>query len=463
MKKSPLFLLVSSLSPIEIREAGKFLRSPFFNTRKDLVVLFDYLSKQEEPTKEEAWSVVVGKKDPFDDQKCRLLWSYLHKLLEQFVVTKETQKEELENRLRLARSYRKRGLAKASAKGNRALEQALRKQELRDANYLKVNYEFLLEQNIAATSKDPASTAFRHEMEKTLDAYYLSIRLRLICLSIAQRGVYQTGKDLAIDQRIITFAEQKEWETVPAVATYLYCFRMLSQPEDESHFQRFKNYLLQLIGQFAADEMRGFYLMAINYCIRRLNEGATRFLKEIFDLYRSGIESGYLLEDGTLSLFTYHNVVAVGLKTGELDWVNQFIYGQKNALERRYRESAFSFNLARLEYTRRNFGLVLELLQKANYRDPLVNLAAKTLLLKTYYELAEYDLLQSHLDAMRNYVRRKRVIGYHQRNILNIVRFTEKLMGADVLGKSNRLKLRAAIEQEEELTEKEWLLASLGQ
>lgn len=454
--------MIDAFSPIELREAGKFLRSPFFNTRRDLVMLFEYLSKNEDPTKARAWSAVMGKQVPFDDQKCRLLLSYLHKLLEQFVVIKETQKEDLENRLRLVRYYRKRGLAKASAKGNRNLEQAIQKQSLRDASYHKVNYEFLLEQNIAATSHDPTSTAFRSQMEKTLDSYYLSIRLRLLCLSIAQRGVYQTGEDIEVDQQVISFAEREEWEAVPAVATYLFCYRMLSRPEDELHFQRFKNYLFQLSYEFATDEMRGFYLMAINYCVRRLNEGATRFLKEVFDLYRSGIESGYLLEDGALSLFTYHNVVAVGLKTGELDWVSQFIHEQKNALERRYRDSAFSFNLARLEYARRNFGSVLELLQKANYRDPLVNLAAKTLLLKTYYELAEYDLLQSHLDAMRNYVRRKRVIGYHQRNILNIVRFTEKLMGADVLGKSSRVKLRSAIEQEEELTEKEWLLDCLG-
>jgi tetratricopeptide (TPR) repeat protein len=153
--------------------------------------------------------------------------------------------------------------------------------------------------------------------------------------------------------------------------------------------------------------------------------------------------------------------VAAGLQAGEPDWVNEFIHHYKNALERPYRESSFSFNLARLEYARRRYDAVLELLQKANYHDPLLNLAAKTLLLKTWYELGEYDLLQSHLDAMRNYIRRKRVIGYHKTNYLNIVKYTEKLLKINLLNPKETAELKAGIHNEEILTEREWLLGWL--
>ena len=162
-----------------------------------------------------------------------------------------------------------------------------------------------------------------------------------------------------------------------------------------------------------------------------------------------------------LTRFTYHNIVAIGLRLGELEWVRYFITEFKNRLEKTYRESAFSYNLARLEYESRHFDHVLELLQKANYRDPLLNLAAKTLLLKTYYEISEFDLLQSHLDAMRNYIHRKRVIGYHRTNYLNIIRFAEKLMRHNPLDKAATQKLRQDIEQEEVLTEKVFFLKML--
>lgn len=462
MKKSPLYLLLQSFGASEGREARKFLLSPFFNTRTDLVRLFDYLIQTDQPEKEKAWKKAIQSSAPFDDQKCRLLMSYLHKLLEQYLIIKESQKEKLDNQLRLVRAYRHKGMESAMNKTGHALGKKLEQQPRRDAGYLMIEYDLQLERYWTVTSHDPTNALYLNRMEEALDAYYLSTRLRLICLSISQRGVYQTGRQTIIDRDIISFAEKKEWNDVPAVNIYLHCFRMLSEPDEPTHFPIFKKNLLALDGQFADEEMRGLYLMAINYCIRQFNQGADHYSREIFDLNKPGIESGYLLENGTLSRFTYINVAAAGLRIGELEWVEHFIHTHKNSLERRYRESSFSFNLARLEYTRRHFDLVLELLQKANYRDPLLNLAAKTLLLKTYYELAEYDLLQSHLDAMRNYVRRKRVIGYHQKNYLSIIRFTEKLMRVDVMKKENLLKLRKAIAEEEVLTEKEWLLECLG-
>ena len=92
----------------------------------------------------------------------------------------------------------------------------------------------------------------------------------------------------------------------------------------------------------------------------------------------------------------------------------------------------------------------------------MLNLAAKTLLLKTYYDLNEFDLLQSHLDAMRNYIHRKRVIGYHRSNYLNIIRYTEKLTRLNPLDKTALEAFRAAVEQEEVLTEKAFFLKVLA-
>ncbi|MBK8196693.1 MAG: hypothetical protein IPK76_27135 [Lewinellaceae bacterium] len=252
--------------------------------------------------------------------------------------------------------------------------------------------------------------------------------MRLICLLTAHHSIYHSSAGDSREEELIERVERSDLNALPAVAAYLHCYRMLKFSEEEVHFQKFKALLLEHAGKFSNEEMHGLFILAINYCVRRLNSGGDRYFREAFDLYREGLEKGFLYEEGMLSRFTYHNIVAIGLRLDELDWVRSFIYDNKNRLEKRYRESAFSYNLARLEYKSGNSGSVLELLQKANYRDPLLNLAAKTLLLKTYYNLNEYDLLQSHLDAMRNYIHRKRVIGYHRNNYLNIVRYGEKLM-----------------------------------
>jgi hypothetical protein len=282
----------------------------------------------------------------------------------------------------------------------------------------------------------------------------------MLCLLKAHGSVYQTDVQAGWENEVLAYAEAR-YAGQHAVAVYLACYRMLEQPEAEEPFVRFKHYLLLHPGTFRADEMHPLYLIALNFCIRQINAGKTSYFREALDLYKAGLELGFLFENGHLTRYTYSNIAAVGLQTGDLEWVRFFINEYKNRLEKKDRESAFSFNLARLEYSARHYGHVLELLQHANYRDPLLNLAAKTLLLKTYFDLGETDLLHAHLDAMRNYVHRKRVLGYHRTNYVNIIRFTEKVLRLNRRDKTAVAALRSAVEGESVLTEKQFLLKAV--
>ena len=460
MENTHLLYLIRSLSLQEVREMRKFLASPFFNTRTDLPLLFEYLIKSTDPQKEAAYQRLFPGTN-LDAQKLRLSMSYLHKLLEQYLSIKEFEKDAFSTRLHLITAYRRRGLQAPFERTCRKLTKQLEEQPLRHAHFHYVQYRLHWAQTQVSTSDNPTESTPLRATSEALDIYYLSSRLRLICLTAAQQGVYQAEWQTGMEAEILALADREEWRHHPAIAIYLHCYRMLKHSDSESHFQSLKPLLIEASEQFSIEEIRGLYLLAINYCIRQLNDGDKHYFTEVFDLYKSGLTNGSLLENGILSRFTYHNIVAAGLHTGELDWVDHFIHQYKNSLERKYRESSFSFNLARLEYSRKRFDAVLELLQKANYRDPLLNLAAKTLLLKTFFELDEYDLLQSSLDAMRNYIRRKRVIGYHRTNYRNIVRYTEKLLKLNPNDRKALYDLKTKIEAEPVLTERDWLLKHL--
>lgn len=453
MKKSGLYQLIRSFSPVELREVRKFLRSPFYNQRQDLTDLFEWLVTQPAPSRETTWSHLFGQA-PFDEQKLRLLMSYLHRLLEQYLTVKAWDDDPLSNQIYLAKAYRKRQLSGAFDRAQRQLEKALEAQPLRNAHYHDCRYKLQWEAHQLAYTQNPTDVSRLRLLSGAADAIYLAQKLRLICLLNAHESVYQSERQSGMDEAVVALAEREEMAGLPAVAVYLHCYRMLLNPNEEIHFQHFKELLLEQSALFFDEEMAGLFILAINYCVRRINAGESRFFREALDLYKEGLSKRYLLENGVLSRFTYHNIVAAGLHTGELEWVRFFIMEYKNRLEKQYRESSFSFNLARLEYAEKHYGFVLELLQRANYRDPLLNLAAKTLLLKTYCDMGEYETLESHLDAMRNYIHRKRVLGYHRTNYLNIIRYTEKLMRLNPMDKKSVYMLRQEMENETVLTEK---------
>lgn len=460
MESSHLRQLISAFNSLERKDIRRFLESPYFNQRRDLVLLFDWFCRTATPEKESAKQHLFGAGE-VPDQELRLRMSYLSRLIERYLAQKEFEALDTEVKLRALTGMRRRGLDKHFEKMRRNIEISLENSPLRDSTFHESHFrlhweKYQMQYAVKQTELDSLQAA-----SQAADVAYLAQKLRLICLSAAYKMVYSMEDQAIWEKEILAFAEQHVAQTHPAISIYLHCYRMLSNPAEEVHFHAFKAMLLDSGPVFSAEERRGLFIWAINYCVRRINAGEKTYSREVSDLYKAGLSSGVLLENGSLTPYIYSNVVASGLQTGDLEWVGYFIHQYKNSLEKQHRESAFSFNLARLEFARRRFRAVLELLQKANYRDPLLNLSAKTLLLKTWFELGEHDILQSHLDAMRNYINRKRILGYHRTNAINIIKHIDKILKTNPNDAAALERIRAGIMAEEVLSEREWLLMAM--
>ena len=93
----------------------------------------------------------------------------------------------------------------------------------------------------------------------------------------------------------------------------------------------------------------------------------------------------------------------------------------------------------------------------------MVNLNAKTILLKVYYELDEIKVLESLLESMRAYLQRKKVVGIQKALYKNMLKYTKKLLKVNPYSRAQKDKLKAEIEAAKPLTEKAWLLKQLAE
>lgn len=216
-----------------------------------------------------------------------------------------------------------------------------------------------------------------------------------------------------------------------------------------------------LILSFPKDETKDLYLLAINFCIRKLNEGDDSFSNEVWDFFDKGLKAGFLLENNQLSRFTFNNIVASGIKIKAFKEVEEFITNYEDKLEVSHRKSTISLNYARLEFSKKNYTQTMTFLQTADFKDLVNNLIAKTMLLKIYYELKEFDLLEAHLDSFSVFIRRRDVSAFHQINYLNIIKVTKKLIRLNPFIKKEKQLLKEEISATEVLTERSWLLEQL--
>lgn len=463
MKNSKLIIALATLQKREWRELSAFVRSPFFNKRAEVARLFDYLEEQlpswRQPPDKQAVFEQLFPGRPYDPQAMRQLMSWLMQLTEQYLAYQSWQEDPHGERLQLARAYRRRKLDDHFVQTVTDAEARQRKLPLRHAGYYHNTYQLHEERYQWEAAQLRTGKHNLQEIGDYLDISFIARKMRLVCLALAHQAVYKADYEFALLDAVLQDLRQRpQLLESPAVAVYYYGYHALTHQEDTSHFQVFKQAIFEHKPAFPIEEWRDLILLAINYCIRKLNEGHEQFAEEGLSLYQEGLASGLLLNEGILSRFAYRNIVAMGLKVGAFDWVERFIHEYKNALEKKHSESMYSFSLARLAYERGDLAQALALLQKADYADLLLNLAAKTLLIKIYYKLDEWDPLQAHLDAMKNFILRKRLLGYHRQNYLNMVRYTKKLLAVNFYDRAAIDALRHAIVHEEVLTEREWLL-----
>ena len=86
----------------------------------------------------------------------------------------------------------------------------------------------------------------------------------------------------------------------------------------------------------------------------------------------------------------------------------------------------------------------------------------KTLTAKIFFESDEFEVLLSHLDAMGQFIRRKKVMGYHQDNFQNFISFLKRIVETPDFKKENRKFLKEEIEQVKAVAERRWLLKQIS-
>ena len=463
METSPLLTILRAMSKESHRALEKFVRSPYHVTHAGVPVLLEHLKSvvhrsPTEPLHKEIIAKALGEPDA---RRVYHLTNYLLGAVEQFLAQERWEQRPHERHLATVEGLRHLHLAETGASMLRYARKQLQADPRRGMDYHRSDYRLHLEEYYLSQQQGRAKSFNGQELSDAQDVAFIGEKLRTGCLLLSHQAVSKRQYDNGLLDSVLRFLEGHSYLEIPAVAVYYHgYFAQLGQDSDQ-HFQRLKTLLQTYATQFALAEIHDLYLMAINFCIRRINQAEEHYFREIFDLYQSGLQHGALLEDGVLSRWTYNNITATGLRLREFDWVYQFLQEFAPFLPDSHRDGAFSFNLARYYYDIGDFQQAMHHLLRREYDDILQNLIAKVMLCKIYYTLGETDTLENQLDSIQIYLRRKKVLGYHRDNYLTIVRFLRKLLQHVPHDRKKTQLLRQEITQAPVLTEREWLLRQL--
>lgn len=486
MRDSLLGKTFFSLSDSDRKALRQIVQSEAFNTRNEVVRLFDYLEQfVEQPSepkskrrsaapkvlsKEAAFGWIFSEKKgksarrestDYDDGKMRHLMNYALEAIRLFLAWDDWKSDPGNIAIHLCKALKKRGMESLFEKDYQRALLSLQARPDRSAEYYYQQYSLESDAWQLYRAGQRRSDNKLQTMTDSFGVYVAINTLRQGCATLVQKT--SPEKQLAIPylNETLRLVEQGFFAEMPAVQIYYFGYRAMIQPDDHQSFIELKERLSHFTEIFPNDELRDIYILAINFCIRRLNAGERQYIQEAFNLYRLGLARKIFLENASLSRFTYRNILNLALALGEWDWSLQYLREFAEYLPAKDRDNIFRYNLATYYFRRPDYERALDLLRQVEFRDMLYNFDARRMLLRIYYDRKEYQALESLLESFSLYLQRHAGTGYHREMYQNLVRFTKRLIKIRPDEQDKWSQLRADIERTKHLAERDWLLSQI--
>ena len=481
MNDSKLVKYIAELGTRDRERLRQLVQSPFFNQHKPTMELLDFILKaitkeNGQISREKAYQKLFPK-SPFDEQKLHNVMSNLKKLFHRFLAIDYIEKQPLQEDLYTLEAAFDRNQFELMSNRAKLLEKHLAEQQFEDYFFHYAQYR--VAHNLGYYGGHYVDRTKSETLQAMLDHFdrsFLIEKLRNCCHLTANSMQVNTHYDFGLLTPLLGYIQthyidvverDKDW----SIRLYWTILQTMRDEGNAQHYQELKKMLNESFDKFSPEAQKDLYGFASNYCIRRSMMGDEEYKRELFDLYKRGLETGLLLNNGIITEFNYKNIATLGGNLREFDWTERFLQEYKAMLPPSKRENVYNYNLAYLFYNKKQYKQVLSSLLHVQFTDVMYYLNSNFLMLRTYYALKDTEALLSLIETFRIFVMRNKKMSPTQRKeYTNFLRFAKKLVELKHHGGTytrsaleEKLKaLRAKIEATDSVINRSWLLEEVN-
>lgn len=476
MVNGKLATLLNRLKGDKLVSFQKYVDSPFFNEKKDLSRLYDYLKNclpltrekypDKEAFKQQVWAALYPSK-PYDDVRFRRMVSDLTQLFYGFLSMQSFRSEEMDGEIALLETLNTVALEKHFNGILRKVEKKQEESTKRNADFFFRSFQLVTirHKNLEKKGGKYIDLDIMERADFYLDCFFIIQKLKYYCDYLGYRNFLKIDGKEPPDFQVLEQIQGSPFLEEPAIHLFFLATKMLREPDEESFFINLRDGLYRNAAVLDFEEQRTLFTHLINYCIHlKINRGKTDFYQELFQIYSRALDLEILQEDRVLPVNHYKNLITLGLHLREFEWVESFIRNYSSLLPDEHQENAIKYNLAILHYHKEEYEKTIELLRDVELRDISLSLGSKLYLLRSYFELGEFVALDFLIDSFRIYLRRNRFLSRDVvQQYLNILRFTKKLAGLSADQPAKLRQLHHDISVCKNVAIKSWLLEKVDE
>lgn len=412
--------VIASFNPIERNRLRKFIESPYFNPNSDITTLFDLIEfnvrNSVELSAEEYWKkTMLGKK--FNSGLFRKNCSNILNLINQFLSVEAIVNDELSmlEQLEIQKHSLNRDELNSVSKP-KYLSDFNEGYVLKTIDYVRLytinKLRFEYSSDFKKRSRIEKSTNSFLDLQELDDSLVLFHSIEKLKLALLSNNLSKITAEALPPIIVSETLEQLQALVIRhpgnlLLQTFWKLYNLLVLSNQEFNYTEIIDILEQ--DKLSNSESRLIYEYLQNFFVREGNKIKDGYEQE-HKIYEIGLKNGYLFNNGIIDPIDYSNIIFTACRISNYSWALNFAEDYKDRLSAEHRKTAYSFNKARIHWYNNDFEKVIETLRNVDYEDLTYNLNSKLMILTSFFELDEYDLVDSTIKSFKVFLRRRRNI-----------------------------------------------------
>ena len=490
IKSSKLMILFRNMSEKDFKDLGLWVRSPFHNSSKSVIKLYDVLKSKYYKTDKAIERLDLMKymdmiprsakqKDisPKHKQELRKTMYALSSQIEELFLWKKIQEDTIGCKYRLMQGLAERQVYELLPPILNKAKKIHQSSTLRDVKYCEDAYH-LAEMDFYVDiilGKRGLSTGMKNVVViETLREFCLSQLLRYYCAIVNSRKVVKIEDDSSFMTVVMEYVKNSKNIDSFTIRIYYMLLKVLDN-ENPDDYYLLKNALFNQPDAFDTDELKHLLGFMSNYCYRMINHNDNRFIEERFDLYVVGIDSGCWMTNSFFSVHHFVQIFRTALLLNKIKWAYSFLDEYGKQLLPDLRDNTLRYCHALSAFDRQHYDVAQEYLNNIDStNDFIYHLGYKVLLLKIYYDKNEFNLsnidehpINHELEAIKQYVlpsvnkKMSETVRQRTSNFANffkrILNRKKKIIYKEPLTIANIESLQTDLADLQPLVERDWL------
>jgi len=451
LNSSKLLILLDSLDDKEFKDLGLWVRSPFLNSSKNVVNLYEGIKAKRKKDKPVELLNILKKMGalPSSAKQKDITLKHKHDLrktmyllstnIQDFLMWKNIQANPVNCQTRLVDELLKRQLYQFVPAIMNKTRKLHNTSQLRDVENCEnahrlTKVDFYMD--IILTNRN-ATTGIKDVVD-TLRQSCLSQLLRYYCVVVNSRKYLKIEDDYPFMKVIQNYLESHQDVDFFTIRVYHLLLKVLEEEQPDDYYE-FKQFLLGHLDAFDNNETRQLLGFMSNYCHRMLGRGHKEFVKERFDIYHIGLKRNCWTAGVFFPGPYFVQIIKTALQLDKIKYVNDFIYQYKDTLSPDIKDNLLKYCHALVAFKFCKYDEAQKHLYDIDSAEDFIyHLEYKILMLKIHYENNDLTIdnidihpTNNEIEALKQYLlpsKQRKMSEITRQRYSNFVNFFKRIL-----------------------------------